>query len=217
MALNSNIEEEDGIKILGFKSALFINVPNWKKDKNTKACVEIISADNTPDVNKVADFNKSMVSNLISRDLMNKLEEESPSKPDEDSFMDSYFENQHFYSYGRKLSFDEEDLEETETKTSKQTKLSKDSNYNSSCEKMNAMKQRKSNSLNLLCNSNHRDDWNNFTKKYPSSMDNNLQILKSKENQDSQKILFNEFFNFNQNQNKNSNNNSNSNSKNLKK
>jgi hypothetical protein len=179
MALNLNIDEEGEIRNFGFKTALFIDVPNWEKDKiNKKQNNEIISAGNTPDKNKLNEFNKSLISNLISRDLLKKLEEESPSKFDQEPFFDNYFDNQHFY--GSKLSLDEEDLEDSDTKISKQTKLSTNSNYNSSSEKMN---ERKSNSIHLLFGSNCKE-CNEFSKKYPSSMDNYQQFYKSKEDQD---------------------------------
>jgi len=191
MALNSNIEEEE-MKTLGFKTALFIDVPNWKKDKNTnKLNNEVISAGNTPDQNKLNEFNKSLISNLISQDLLKKLEAESPSKFDEDPF--DYFENQHLYS--SKLSFDEEneeDIEDSETKVSKRSKVSKDSN--SSSEKTN---DRKSNSLHIMPIS--KDKRFDFTKKYPSSMDNHQQFLESKEDRDIPFCAFNNQENINSN------------------
>ena len=96
MALNSNLVDEEEMRNLGFKTALFIDVPNWEKTPK-KLNNDPISAGNTPDQNK---SNMSLISNLISRDLMRKLEEESPAKGDITNF-DNYFENQYFYS--RKL------------------------------------------------------------------------------------------------------------------
>ena len=143
MALNSNSVDQEETGNLGFKTALFIDVPNWTKEKNTnKLNNDIISAGNTPDQNK---SNMSLISNLISRDLMKKLEEESPSKENITNF-DNYFENQYFYS--RKLSFDEEDEEDfdgedSETKVSKKSKDS-----DSSSEKT---KERKCDGLRWQC------------------------------------------------------------------
>ena len=175
MALNSNLVEEEDIRNLGFKTALFIDVPNWTKDKNTgKFINEVVSAGNTPDQTNLNEFNKSLVSNLISQDLMKKLEGESPSKFDYTS-IDDYLVNQYFFN--RKLSFEEENEEDTETKVSKQRTISKDSN--SSFEKKN---ERKCNSLHIL--QNPKEEGINFYKKYPSSMDNQQQCLKSKEEQD---------------------------------
>lgn len=180
----SNLKEETEIRNLGFKTALFIDVPNWETNTNTnKFNNDLISAGNTPD-----DKNKSLFSSLISQDLMKKLEEESPARGETTNF-ENYFENKYIC---RKLSFDEEseedfDCEDSETKDSKQSKKSKDSN--SSSEKTN---ERKSNSLYLLTNTKEKRF--DFTKKYPSSMDNDQkffssidsdqQFLKSKENKD---------------------------------
>lgn len=178
MAKNQIIEDEDEMNNLGFKTALFIDVPNWSKEKNTnKSINDTISAGNTPDQNKLNESNKSLISNLISRDLLKKLEEESPSNFDKSNY-ENYFENQHFYC--RKLSFNEEneddydDCEDSDTKVSKISKKSKDSSFSS--EKINI---RKPNSMHISQNSvNSR---NNLGKKYPSSLDNHQKILKSNE------------------------------------
>ena len=177
MALNLNLVDEEEMRNLGFKTALFIDVPKWTKEKNTnKLNNEVISAGNTPDQNKL---NKSLISNLISQDLLRKLEEESPSRGDNIDF-DNYFENKHFFS--RKLSFDEEneedfDSEDSETKVSKLSKISK--NSDSSSEKT---KERKSNSFQMMPNS--KDNRVDFNKKYPSSMDSHQQCFQSNEDKD---------------------------------
>ena len=152
MASNSNsVDEEEKIN-QGFKTALFIDVPNWEKTPK-KLNNDCPSAGETPDQSK---SNMSLISNLISRDLMKKLEEESPAKGDITNF-ENYFENQYFYS--RKLSFDEEneddfDGEDSETKVSKKSKDS-----DSSSEKT---KDRKSNSFQNLPNFNSKKILINF-------------------------------------------------------
>jgi hypothetical protein len=199
MSLKSNIQEEEQFN-LGFKTALYIDVPNWDKDKcNNKSNNEAISVGNTPeDKNKLTEFNKSLISNLIPKDLLKKLEEESPSKTQEIPF-DNYLEN----LYGIKLSFEEEDLEDSETKVSRQSKMSKDS-Y-SSYEKIN---ERKSNSFHyhLINNREFKNYDFNMKYKYPSSMDNNNQgFLKSKEKENSDFIFNTYYINDNNNNNNKSN------------
>jgi len=121
----------------GFNTALFINVPNWKnlinKDNSEK---DIVSAETTPDQNKLlTEFNKSFVNNLLSKDLIKKLEEESPFKNsncDIHEFVQNKFSSENKFSIENKFSFEdenEEDLEngDSETKASKLSKYSKDS------------------------------------------------------------------------------------------
>jgi hypothetical protein len=79
MALRLNFQEKEGIKDLIFNTALFIEVPSWTKDDDTeKSLNEISSSENTPDKNKTNGINISLADNLISKDLLKKLEAESP-------------------------------------------------------------------------------------------------------------------------------------------
>lgn len=125
---------EDNINQLGmgFDSALFINVPKWEKTiKKDLLEKEIVSAESTPDQNRLMELNKSFVNNLLSKDLIKKLEEASPfrnSNCDFDGFLNKKFTGRN------KLSFDEDDndmddleCEDSETKASKISKCSKDS------------------------------------------------------------------------------------------
>lgn len=172
MALNLNLEEEEVKGNLGFETALFIDVPYKKKEISTnKLNSEVISLNNTPDQNK---YNKSLISNLISVDLLKRLEEESPYKINNQH--DDFVENQKYFC--KKLSFDrdteddyENDNNDSDTKVSK-SKMSKDSD--SLSDKIN---ERKSNSLHLFSNSN--DKKIEFNKVYPSSMENKNLIFQS--------------------------------------
>lgn len=134
MSFHQFFAEQDINKLdMGFNSALFINIPSWdktlKKDLQNK---EIISAESTPDQNRLMELNKSFVNNLLSKDLIKKLEEASPFKNSDCEF-DQFLENKKFLREN-KLCFEEEEndlddleYEDSETKASKISKYSKDS------------------------------------------------------------------------------------------
>jgi hypothetical protein len=98
------VEEDINQLDMGFNSALFINVPTWektlKKDFYNK---DIISAESTPDQNRLMELNKSFVNKLLSKDLIKKLEEASPFKISTCEF-DGFLINK--FSNGNKLCFD---------------------------------------------------------------------------------------------------------------
>lgn len=130
MSFHKIFAEEDINQLdMGFNSALFINVPKWekqiKKDLQEK---EMISAESTPDQTRLMELNKSFVNNLLSKDLIKKLEEASPFKITNCEF-DEFFNKK--LTNGNKLCFDdvEKDFDDLECEDSetKASKISKES------------------------------------------------------------------------------------------
>ncbi len=132
MSYNQILVEEEMKDInTGFNNALFIEVPKWKNSiKNNLSDKDILSVDTTPDHGRVFELNKSFIDNLLSKDLIKRLEEASPIKNSNSDLDQILCKNKS--SLGTRLSFDEEndediEGEDSETKASKLSKYSKDS------------------------------------------------------------------------------------------
>ncbi len=130
MSFHQFLAEEDINKLdMGFNSALFIDIPTWEKTiKKDLLEKETVSTESTPDQNRLMELNKSFVKNLLSKDLIKKLEEESPFKISNSHF-DRLLDKKLFKGNNPLLDEDLDDMEceDSETKASKLSKYSKDS------------------------------------------------------------------------------------------
>jgi hypothetical protein len=73
MAINNQNFKKNQIRDPGFNSALFISAPKFKENEISGNLSE-----NTPDFNKINGLNITSLNNLLSKDLLKKLEAESP-------------------------------------------------------------------------------------------------------------------------------------------
>lgn len=116
MALNSNLKGNEEKGNLGFSTALYIDVPNWDKELNiSMQSSDVNSNGNTPDKMQLLDTNKSLITNLISHDLMKKLECESPFRNKE---VITGSEQQKNPSVIKKLNFEDCEFDEEKNEAS---------------------------------------------------------------------------------------------------
>lgn len=150
--------EQEIPESLGFNSALFIDVPSWKNNlKNDKVDNETVSTESTPDRKGQLESNQSFINNLLSQDLIKKLEAISPFCSDAFNYKSenlskiNLFPKQKNFAVNNSEDYLEDDLEieEAETKASKLSKGSKDSKEQSPLFFKNQI-QRKCNCINLL-------------------------------------------------------------------
>lgn len=190
MSFNQKLGEEDDLaEELGFSSALFIDIPKWNNMVNSdKIANGAISSGSTPDQIKLLDSNKSFINNLLSQDLIKKLEAESPFRVTyiEDDFdkcsKKNIFQKENQFFTNEDYLEDELEIEDSETKASKLSKSSKESKEEEISFSIDKNIKRKYNSINYGKKANEGKFSSIFTKNFEKSFNIHTDDKESKIN-----------------------------------